>query len=393
MVGVAIGVAALIVVLSVMNGFFDFVRDMLVSVDPHVRVVSVDERGMEDPGAVKAEALDLEGVRHASSYVEGRALAVSADEEEEQAVVTVRGVDPEAAGGVEHIVEQTGVGEFDIEERGGRPGLVMPMELGQDLGLVPLVERADEEAIVSLLSAPGIERMLTQPFAVPQWRRFEVRGLYRLEAAREENTVFVELSEAQRLLRMDGRVSGVELRLEDVDRAGEVQRSLQERLDAEQFTVLTWYDLQRSLYDVMQLEKWGATLILLLIIIVAAFNIVGSLTMIVIEKRRDVGVLQAMGVSPKNIQRIFLTEGALIGAIGVGAGFAIGLTLTFLQDRYELVPLAGAESFLLDAYPVSVQAGDLALIAVIAFALCLLAAVYPARRAARVEPARAVQVE
>jgi len=185
----------------------------------------------------------------------------------------------------------------------------------------------------------------------------------------------------------------VELRLDDIDRSNRVQRALQTTLDSDRFEVLTWYDLQRSLYDVMQLEKWGATLILFLIVIVAAFNIVGSLTMIVIEKQRDVGVLQAMGVSRKDIRRIFLLEGGLIGAAGIGAGFVLGLTLAWLQDAYGLVPLAGAEAFLIDAYPIAVQASDLLLIGGGALLLCLLAAVYPAARASAVAPARAVQVE
>jgi lipoprotein-releasing system permease protein len=115
--------------------------------------------------------------------------------------------------------------------------------------------------------------------------------------------------------------------------------------------------------------------------------------MVVIEKRRDVGVLQAMGVSPQNIRRIFLTEGLLIGGVGTGAGFALGLGLALAQKHYGLVPMAGAESFLLDAYPVAVRATDLAVIGGVAMALCALAALYPAFRASSVAPARAVQME
>src|SRR5690606_32729920 len=159
------------------------------------------------------------------------------------------------------------------------------------------------------------------------------------------------------------------------------------------FQVLTWYDLQRSLYDVMELEKWGASIILALIIVVAAFNIVGSLTMIVIEKQRDVGVLQAMGVSRRNIRRIFLTEGALVGLVGTAIGLTLGLSLAFLQKRFELVPLADPESFMIDAYPVSVHFGDILWISAVAVGLCVLAGVYPAIRAATVQPARAVQVD
>jgi lipoprotein-releasing system permease protein len=190
---------------------------------------------------------------------------------------------------------------------------------------------------------------------------------------------------------MGDRVSGIELRLDNLDNATRVKADLNARLDPARFTVQTWYDLQRSLYDVMRLEKWGASFILVLIIVVAAFNIVGSLTMIVIEKRRDLGVLQAMGVPRRDIRRIFLLEGLLVGVIGAGIGLALGLGLALLQQHFALVPLAGAEAFIIDAYPVSIRALDVALIVVVAVALCTVAALYPASRAAAVEPAQAVR--
>jgi lipoprotein-releasing system permease protein len=205
--------------------------------------------------------------------------------------------------------------------------------------------------------------------------------------------VFIDLDEAQRLFRMGESVSGIELRLDDLNRADEVKESLQSLLPADRFQVLTWYDLQKSLYDVMRLEKWGASVILVLIIIVAAFNIVGSLTMVVIEKRRDVGVLQAMGASKRDIRRIFLTEGLLVGVLGTASGLALGLGLALMQKYYALVPLAGAESFMIDAYPVSIRWLDLAIICTVAITLCVLAAAYPAIRASAIEPARAVSVE
>ena len=141
----------------------------------------------------------------------------------------------------------------------------------------------------------------------------------------------------------------------------------------------------------MRLEKWGASAILGLIIIVAAFNIVGSLTMVVIEKRSDIGALQAMGVSQSDVRRIFLFEGGLIGAVGTGLGLVLGLGLAFLQKYYELVPMS--QSFLIDAYPVAVQPVDVLLVALASFGLCVLAALYPAARAASIEPARAVHLD
>jgi len=392
MAGVGLGVAALIVVLSVMNGFYDFVRDLLVSYDPHVRIVSAEERGFAGADSLMAVALEIPYVEHAAPYVEGKALLMYEGRAEVNKVVVVRGVNADAIGGISRVVARTRIGAFDVARRNGTPGVVLGMSLGQRLDLVP--GGGDRPpSRVALLSAPVIERMFTRLFGGPQFTRFDVRGLYELEPVFDESHLFIDIGEAQRLFRMGDHVSGVELRLDDLNHADAVKAALQARLDPGRFTVLTWYDLQKSLYDVMRLEKWGASLILILIVIVAAFSIVGSLTMVVIEKRRDVGVLRAMGVTRKDIRRIFLTEGLLIGLVGAGVGLAVGLILLLLQQRFGFVPLPGADAFLIDAYPVAIRLFDMIVIGGVSVALCILAAVYPAMRAAAIEPAVAVQVD
>ncbi len=389
MTGVTLGVAALIVVLSVMNGFYDFVRDLLVSVDPHVRVVSAGERGITNADSLRRMARSLDHVTTAAPYVEGKALFVHQGSAESNRIVQVRGVEPEAAGLAPPMV----MGAFDLGRRPDRPpGLVMDRALARRAGLVPGGEQRTAST-VGLLSAPAIERTLTQVFSGPPVHRFEVRGLYEMQAPTDQQRVFVGLEAAQRLFRTQGQVTGLDLRLDNLERAGAVKTQLQRRLDPERYTVQTWYDLQQSLYDVMRLEKWGASLILGLIIIVAAFNIVGSLTMVVIEKRRDVGALQAMGASKADIRRIFLLEGALVGTVGTGLGLVLGLGLALVQKYFEVVPMAQAESFLISAYPVSIRPLDVVLVAAISFGLCVLASVYPARRAAAIEPAQAVQLD
>lgn len=390
MTGVTLGVAALIVVLSVMNGFYDFVRDLLVSLDPHVRVVGAQGQGVTNADSLLRLARDTKHVTAAAPYVEGKALLLSRDGDGANRVVRVRGVD---ASMMESAAPTMAMGTFDLSQsEEGTPGIVLNRTLGQRMGAIP-GRGGQSKPAVGLLSAPAIERTLTNVFESPPIRRFDVRGLFQVRGASEEQRVFVSLPESQRLFRTDGRVTGVDLRLNNLERAGRVKAALQQRLDPDRYTVRTWYDLQKSLYDVMQLEKWGASAILGLIVVVAAFNIVGSLTMIVIEKRSDIGALQAMGVSQSDIRRIFLFEGALIGAVGTGLGLVLGLGLAFLQKYYEVVPMAQAESFLIDAYPVSVQFLDVVLIAVVAFGLCVLAALYPAARASDIEPARAVHLD
>ena len=394
--GVALGVAALVVVLSVMNGFYDVVRDLLVSVDPHVRIEAVGGRCLDDPEGLVELASGVEGVVSATPYVEGKALLTAPEAPALNQVVTVRGVDPAAldsatAGAIRQ-------GAFDLARREGPPGLVMGASLAARSGVQAGTQATPEGDVatagteVSLLSAPALERALVAyPFGLPSQQGFDVRGIYELEPAYDESHVFVGLEEGQRLFRMAGRVSGIDLRLTDLDDAAAVQDLLRQRLDPEQFSVLTWYDLQASLYGVMRLEKWAASAILVLIVVVAAFNIVGALTMTVIEKRRDLGVLQAMGASRKDIRRIFLLEGMLVGGIGTGIGLAVGLLICWVQGTFELVPLAEAGSFVIDSYPVAVRPFDVAVVVLVSITMCALAALYPATRAAQTEPARAVQ--
>ena len=384
-VGVALGVAALIVVLSVMNGFFDFVRGLMVSLDPHVRIESVEPEGLAQADSLERLALTLDDVASASAFVEGRAVLLERGGASSNTVVTVRGVVPHANTDVEAAVYQ---GAFDLERSDGAAGIVLNRQLGQERGLLPT---DTDTPRVALISAAGIERSLTQVFSVPRLHWFDVRGLFDMQAGTDEARVYISVDAAQRLFQMNERVSGIDIRLHDIDRADAIKAELERQLDAEAFTVRTWYDLQRALYDVMQLEKWGAWAILFLIVMVAAFNIVGSLTMVVIEKRRDVGVLRAMGVSKRNIRRIFLAEGALIGLVGTGTGTALGLGLALLQDRFALVPLSQADSFLIDAYPVHILWTDVVLVVGASFALCVAASVYPAWRAASVPPAQAIQ--
>ena len=415
-VGVALGVAALIVVLSVMNGFFSVVRDLLVSFDPHVRIEATGPAGLAD--ADVASFLDviqrqIEGVEAAAPYVEGKALLVGGAVVPGDQVVVVRGVDAETYAATTGVGDAVQVGAFDLSAGAlgasdpgagnadaragdGAPGVVLGTALASRLGLYTGLTAASGSRI-ELLSAEGLESALVRyPFGLPPQQRFAVRGLYELQPLYDATHVFVGLPQAQRLFRMPGHVTGVELRLADIEQADRVKAELERALaaqgtDLSSLRIQTWYDLQRQLYDVMRLEKWGASLVLALIVVVAAFNIVGSLTMIVIEKRRDLGALRAMGARQSDVRRIFLIQGLLVGGLGALSGLALGLGLCWGQARYGWVKLKQAEAFIIDAYPVEVRPLDVALIVVVTVALCALAALYPSARAAAVEPARAVR--
>ena len=378
-IGISVGVAALIVVLSVMNGFYDVVRDLLISVDPHVRITSAQGAHIEGDVPLLVDIIaSLPNVARIEPYVEGKALLQHDARPQANRVVVVRGVDS-----LRGLMKEV-AGVATLDNPGGSPGVMIGRALAYAVAADPGTE-------IDLLSASALGQALTSLFPVLPQQRFEVLGNFSLQSAYDESHVFVDLEEAQRLFRMPGKHTGVAIWLTDFELAASVKEALKQDLSGSDVHIETWYDQQRSLYDVMRMEKWGASLVLILISIVAAFNIVGSMTMLVIEKRRDIGVLQTMGVSKKGIRRIFLFKGALIGVAGVGLGFLIGLSVCVLQQQFQLVPLLGAESFIISAYPVSIRVLDLVVIGGASFLLCLLSATYPAVRAARIAPATAVR--
>ena len=395
--GVAVGVAALVVVLSVMNGFFDVVRDLLVSYDPHVRIEATGGAGMVRPDSVALIARDQAGVVSATPFVEGQALLSAEGAAAVNQIVTVRGVAPGSLDAAVSAAIRDGA--FDLAPRGTQAGIVVGQALATRTNVMAASPPGSpvrmDGSRVALLSGVALEQALAlYPFGLPDQRSFTVRGTYELEPTYDQTHVFVSLPDAQQIFRMAGRVSGVDVRLDDLDHADRVAEAIRKRLDASapgRYRVRTWADLQGSLYGVMKAEKWAASAILFLIVVVAAFTIVGALTMIVIEKQRDLGALQAMGASRADVRRIFLLEGLLVGVVGTGIGLALGLGLALAQKAFGFAKLADPGQFVIDAYPVSIRPFDVALIAVVAVALCAVAALYPASRAAAVDPARAVQ--
>jgi len=364
----------------------------MVSFDPHIKIVSLEERGLASPDSIIGLATQNQHVLSASAFVEGKAMLLHQGAGDVNKVVLVRGVDAAFADEQDGVATATTLGSFSVDPVDGRPGIVLGRKLGERLLLSPAGGTA-EASRVALLSAPAIEKMYTRVLQSSPFRQFEVRGLFQLEAVFDESHAFISIEEAQRLFSMNGKVSGVELRLHDLDQAEEVREWLSGRLDTSKFQILTWYDLQKPLYDVMRLEKFGASLVLLLIVLVAVFNIVGSLTMIVIEKRRDIGALRSMGVSQKDIRQIFIAVGLLIGAVGAGCGVGLGLLISWVQQQYQLVPLPNADSFLISAYPVAISGWDVFAVGSVALLMCVGAAIYPATRAAAIEPAEAIKMD
>lgn len=380
-IGITVGVAALIIVLSVFNGFNKVVKDVLVGFDPHLRIL---------PGRGKSLAISdsLYHALHAeheisgwSFYIENKGLLVSPNANR---VVVVKGVVDSTIGKVSGVESATVLGKFDLKGTKGSPGIVLGMALADRLGSTVGSE-------ITVVSPAGVDAMIIQ-YGQPEMRKFTVTGIYDSRNKEyDSHYAFISLDIARNLFQYDHAISGVEIRLTTLDPSAEVRSSLERVLGAE-YKVLTWYDLHKDLYSVMQIERWGAYIILCLIIFVAAFNMLGSLTMGVLEKRRDIGVLKALGATDKSILRVFMFEGLLVGFVGTTLGISIGLLVCYLQITYQLFPL-DPNVYIIPAIPIDIRWRDFFAIGFASMLLSTLAALYPAKRAAQLMPVEAIRWE
>jgi lipoprotein-releasing system permease protein len=379
-VGVTIGVAALVIVLSVFNGFGGLVTSILVNFDPHVRVEFPEKAAAPTYEPVLKYTRTRSELQGISLFAVGKAVVVSRNLNR---VINVKGVEADKIGTVSGLGERIVLGSLDFTGP-KRNGIVLGMALADRLGTVV----GDTVSVVSLAGSETALLQLGQPLI----RRFQVIAIYESNNKDYDSYyAFVSLPAAQSLLEMGSAVSGVEIRLRSINESDRFKSLLLKEF-GDRFRVLTWYDLHRDLYSVMTIERWMAYIILSLIIGVASFNLLGSLTMSVLEKTRDVGILKTMGATNRSIIKIFMFEGILVGVVGSVLGLLLGLLVVWLQSQYHMFPL-DPSVYIIPAIPVEVHVIDLITIAVTAIALCSLAALYPAKRAASFIPVEAIRWE
>lgn len=378
-IGITIGTALLIIILSVFNGFYDVIRSYLLTFDPDIRIEAAGEQAIIYSPEITEQIMDHPDVITVVPYVEGKAMLVF--EAGNNEVLNIRGIDASNDPFFVNIEEESG-NKVDLSIKEGKLGAVLSEALINRYRLSP----GDE---LTMLSPSGMRRSLTQ-FSAPRASRFTIRSSYNMHQIVDTDIVYVDIAAAQRLFNMPNTVTGFDITLTDTDIADGVKEDLASAL-GDEYELSTWYDLQKPLYDVMYLEKWGSYFILMIIVLVAALNIVGSLTMIVLQKKQDIGVLMSMGMTRKKIKKIFRNQGLYIGLIGSGIGGILGLVITLVQKEYSLVKLSS--SFIIDAYPVAIQVSDIVLVLLGTMTLCLLASWYPALRASNVQPADAVRGE
>ena len=378
--GITVGVAALIVVLSVFNGFGSLVTSYLMNLDPHIRITAISNEGEKDILKLEDILNNQKEIESYSPFIEGKVLAYNKGVTQ---VLNLKGIAEGSVNSVyllnDNIVDGEG---FNSQ---GTSNIVVGLQLADKLQ----VFTGDT---LLLISPSNIEQALTQ-LSLPLSRKVKVAGIFSSNNNEYDGGyIFCSLKDAQYLFGYKNNFQGYDIKLNSIDNSEKIKKVLQAQLDKNNFSINTWYDFHQELYAVMQVERWTAYIILSLIIAVATFNILGSLSMSVIEKKRDIGILRSMGVTENSILKIFMFEGLLIGIIGTLLGVIIGYLVCYIQIKYNIYPLDPSQ-YKIDSLPIEVRFSDFFFISGVAMLLSFLASLYPAKRAAKVNPISAIKWE
>ena len=385
MAGIALGIMALIVVLSVMNGFQEELRTRILGVAAHMEITGGDGRLADWPG-LAAEVSHHPEVRGTAPYINAQAL-LSAGSETKGALV--RGLLPEEEGKVAEFGQKMLVGQLS-DLKSGEWGLV----LGADLAMALGVNKGDKVAVI----AP--QGVVTPAGMIPRIKQFNVVGIFRMGMYEyDAGLALMHLQDAQKLYRMGDYVSGLRVKLADMERAPWVTREMARTIQGDYY-LSDWTMSHQNFFQAVQIEKRMMFIILTLIVAVAAFNIVSTLVMAVTDKQADIAILRTLGASPRSIMAVFMVQGSLIGIIGTILGVVAGVLLALNVEtvvpwieRAMGMDLFPADVYYISELPSRLNWGDVGTIGGVALVLAFLATLYPSWRAANVQPAEALRYE
>lgn len=379
--GLTLGVAVLITVLSVMNGFDRELKNRILGMVPHASLNAYEpfrnwkkvvDFSLREKGVAAAAPFNhLQGMLTTGSMVSG-------------ALIT--GIEPEMEKKVSIIQNHMSDGSIDALHD-GEFGIVLGSGLAANLGVMV----GDKVTLVlpeASLSPAGV---------IPRFKRFTVVGIFKVGADVDGLLAYVHLNDAARLLRMEGKVQGVRLKMDDLFKASEVSQALV-RQHPDFFYASNWTLTHGNLFSAIKMEKAMMALLLLFIVAVAAFNIVSSLVMVVTDKKADIAILRTLGASPNTIMKIFMVQGTIVGVVGTVSGVLLGvllsLTISDIATGIEhLFNVSLFDAYFVNYLPSQLELDDVVWVSIVAFALSFMATVYPARRAARVQPAEALRYE
>lgn len=377
--GVSLGVMALLVVLSVMSGFREDLQNKILGVNAHI--IILDYRG---PISEYDEIIkNLKGEKEISSFapfVLGQVMVSSGNKAHG---VFLKGIKPDMESKTtdifKHIVEGN---PEDILPKNGIPGIIIGKELSKSLGVFP----GDKINIVSPFGEIGPLGMLPKikPFRIAAV--FEV-GMFEYDT----NLVLTELKHAQEFLGIDENITGIEIKVKDIYKASIIREKLEKKLKFP-YHAKDWMQMNKNLFSALKLEKFAMFIILILIILVASFNIISTLIMNVIEKSREIAILKAMGATNKGIMTIFMLQGLLIGIVGTIIGVSCGYTLNYLLNTYQIIKLP-PDVYYLSHLPVKMKLSDFIAVSLSAVIISFLATIFPARQAAKLDPVESLRYE
>ncbi len=379
--GVAVGVAALVIVLSLMNGFAGEVRTKLVGMDAHLRVIKF--HGAEITRSQEIVSM-LRGFPHVvgvspSIYSEGLVMSKRG-----AAGVRIKGVDESTIDQVSDIRRNIIYGEMYVGNADdGTGSIVMGNMLADRLD----VSVNDE---VYVLSPASLD--LSSAFLTPKMTKFIVTGIFETGMFDFDfSFVIMSIESARKVTGIDDGVSWIELKLDDLYLAKPLSKAVSDSLGYPYYA-LSWMDINRHLFNWMTLEKWASFIVLCLIVIVAAFNIASTLIMAVMEKTRDIGILKSMGATPGSIRKIFVFQGLAVGISGTIAGCVLGYIICWVQNNFKVISLP-PDIYMISAVPMDMRAFDFLWISAAAICISLLASLYPASKAASLDPVQAIRYE
>lgn len=363
--GIAIGVMALIIVIAVMTGFDNDLKDKIIGVNPHLIVHSED--GIERAAEVMGLISRIDGVREITPYISGQAFLYYKDR---VLSLTLKGVDPKGESRVTEIKKYIEGGKLSLPSRG--------IMIGRELALALGLSTGDEV----ILSSPVVG--LNTPFRVSGIFH---TGMYDYDL----NLAFLNIKDAQEFFGIGSLVTQLGIRIDDPYKAEKVKEQVRKILP-QRLHVRTWMDINKNFFAALALEKFTMFVILTLIVLVACFNIISTLIVMVVEKTKDIGILKAVGMPQVAIRKIFTWGGLIIGAAGIVSGIIGGVILCLLLKKYQFIQLP-QDIYYIDRLPVALRWQDIAVIAGSALIICFLSTIYPASKAARLVPADALRYE
>ncbi len=379
--GVALGVAALVVVLGVYNGLTTDMRDKILGANAHGIVMSYMPDAFAEHPELLGEVIKTPGVTGATPFIYTEVM-LSAGKGVKGLVL--RGIDPKTAPSVLTMLRKMKRGSIArLTQTEGLPGIIIGEELAKRIGL-------GIGSRVNLLSPSGQK---TAAGFQPRIRAFEVAAIFKTGMFEYDSSLaFVTLDACRDVLGLDpGFLSGIEITVDDVFKADVIAQRISSTVGSP-FYARNWMEMNANLFAALKLEKIGMFILLAMVVLIGSFSIVATLVMLVMEKTKDIAVMLSMGATRRTIRRIFMLQGTIIGFVGTLLGYALGLTVGYLLKRYQFIKLP-ENVYTLDHLPIIITLSDVLIIGGAAMLLCFLATLYPARQASRLKPAEALRYE